>query len=204
MYFLDFTDNLFGLSMLVFVWTSIFFNIVRSTLNFHFFLMDITAYQTLQDRENPDEIESNGPYKCRSANAWLGIGYYFWDSNIQWAHEWGEKSYSNDYIICEAGIVIDETCFDLVGNINHQMELIEIISLFKESGYLSDKGTVYLGQLIQLMKDRGVFDYKSIRANDNKRAFNLSFTKNNKEFTSLLKRTQICLVDKNKSNFADI
>lgn len=159
-------------------------------------LMRITAYQTLEDRENPDEIESNGPYKCRSSNAWLGIGYYFWDSNVQWAHEWGEKSYSNDYIICEAGIVVDESCFDLVGNISHQIELIEIIGEFKRSGYLSDKGTVYLGQLIQLMKNHGVFEYNSIRANDNKKAFNLMFTKNNREGTTLLRRTQICLVDK--------
>ena len=57
--------------------------------------MSTTAYQTLEDRDNPDEIETNGSYRCRSSNAWLGIGYYFWDSNAQWANEWGEKSYSN-------------------------------------------------------------------------------------------------------------
>ena len=160
------------------------------------YLMSVLAYQTLEDRDNPDEIEDNGPYKCRRPNAWLGFGYYFWDSNIQWAHDWGQQSYNNEYIICEASIELTDSCYDLVGCIAHQLEMIEIIGEFKKSGYLSDKGEIYVGQVIELMKNRGIFDYSAIRANDNKKAYDFFFTSNNVENTTLLKRTQICLIDK--------
>lgn len=33
-------------------------------------------YQTVEDRDNPDYVLENGPFKCIS-NAWLGDGYYF-------------------------------------------------------------------------------------------------------------------------------
>lgn len=50
-------------------------------------------YQTLEDRQNYDDVEEHGPYFCcaRDANGipkngvkepWLGEGYYFWDTRI--------------------------------------------------------------------------------------------------------------------------
>ena len=35
------------------------------------------AYQTLENRNNPDKIEEQGPFLCSHKNAWLGKGYYF-------------------------------------------------------------------------------------------------------------------------------
>jgi len=125
--------------------------------------MVVEAFQTVEDRDNPDEVEAIGPFICRRANAWLGEGYYFWDTNIDWAHEWGQRGYLNNYIICQAQVTIDENCFDLVGNLRHQRELLEIIKVFKESGLLTGKGNIYLGQLIQLMKNQGIFGYTCIR-----------------------------------------
>ena len=34
-------------------------------------------FQAVKDLDNPDEIEQNGPFKCRREDAWLGEGYYF-------------------------------------------------------------------------------------------------------------------------------
>ena len=42
----------------------------------------LTGYHTVEDRDNPDEIEADGPFKCTRGDAWLGPGYYFWDSKI--------------------------------------------------------------------------------------------------------------------------
>lgn len=36
-----------------------------------------TLFQAVKDLDNPDEIEQNGPFKCRREDAWLGEGYYF-------------------------------------------------------------------------------------------------------------------------------
>lgn len=158
--------------------------------------MEVKGYQTLEDRENPDEIERNGPFKCRRKNAWLGEGYYFWDTNIDWAHDWGKNGYRNNYIICEAGIIINNRCFDLVGSIAHQQEFLKIIDVFKASGFLAKYKKVYIGEIIELMKNNRLLDYDLIRANDDKKSIQFSFVKNKEETTTLLKRTQICLVNK--------
>jgi hypothetical protein len=76
-------------------------------------------YQTLDDRSNPEEIENNGPYKCNRKNAWLGCGYYFWDSNLEAAHWWG-KDYKDGYVICRSQYDYDSLDYlDLVGNTEH-------------------------------------------------------------------------------------
>lgn len=77
--------------------------------------MEILLFQTLEDRENADEIERDGPFKCTRADAWAGDGYYFWDSHIELAHFWGTRVYRSDYVICSAVGKCDETLLDLVG-----------------------------------------------------------------------------------------
>ena len=49
------------------------------------------AYQTLENRSNPDQIEEQGPFLCRHKNAWLGEGYYFWDFSF-YRYKAGQKS----------------------------------------------------------------------------------------------------------------
>lgn len=57
-------------------------------------------YQAVEDRDNPDEIEQKGPFMCKRKDAWLGHGYYSWDSFIELAHWWGGSSYDGNYVIC--------------------------------------------------------------------------------------------------------
>ena len=67
-------------------------------------MKDTDIYQTLEDRQNYDDVEKHGPYFCcaRDANGtpksgvkepWLGEGYYFWDTRIADAQWWGNTIY---------------------------------------------------------------------------------------------------------------
>lgn len=47
--------------------------------------MDRILYQTVEDRNNPDDVEQHGPFLCTNKMAWLGHGYYFWDTFINLA-----------------------------------------------------------------------------------------------------------------------
>ena len=49
-------------------------------------MTECVIYQTLEDRDNYDEVEECGPFPCCSSNAWLGKGCYFWDDEIIVAH----------------------------------------------------------------------------------------------------------------------
>ncbi len=59
----------------------------------------MVLYQTVSDRDNADYIEDNAPFRCERKDAWLGEGYYFWDTLIKNAHWWGEIAYNNEYVI---------------------------------------------------------------------------------------------------------
>ena len=157
--------------------------------------MQVTGYHTLQDRGNPEEIELNGPQACYRSNAWLGHGYYFWDTEIGWAHEWGKKDTENKdtgYMIFEAQLLIDEHTFDLFGNVAHQKIFTECAKGMK----MQFNEKIVVPEVIKYLKKYSSFRYNSIRASDDPNP--LQFTYNNKrtEQLSLNKRVQICLIGK--------
>jgi hypothetical protein len=125
-----------------------------------------TLYQTLEDRGNPDEIESEGPFPCNRKSAWLGNGYYFWDTFISNAHWWGMEGakYANGYIICKAESDFNAIeCFDLVGVTEHILEFSRVIELMKKEGIYKKDTTV--ARVIFYWKDTlKIFKFKSIRA----------------------------------------
>lgn len=137
--------------------------------------MKITdIYQTLEDRQNDEEVEDHGPYFCseRYANGilksgtkepWLGEGYYFWDTRIADARWWGDTVYSSKgYIICKT--TYDQNSpllYDLVGDIRQFDEFIECAKLIKEQRNLK---TVKFPVVLAYMKKEKVdFNYKAIR-----------------------------------------
>ena len=68
-------------------------------------------YQTLEDRDNVDYVEANGPFPGDQRDRWLGEGYYYWDSFIDAAHYWGYVSYEckgKDYIIAKSEVNIPQ------------------------------------------------------------------------------------------------
>ncbi|RPH29985.1 MAG: hypothetical protein EHM93_16450 [Bacteroidales bacterium] len=123
------------------------------------------VYQTLEDRNNPDEIEEHGPYPCRRENAWLGNGFYFWDTFINNAHWWGKEGacYNKGYIICKAECDYNTVqCFDLVGETDHIQQFNQSINLMKEKGLLTNKTAV--ARVINHIKEElKIFKYSAVR-----------------------------------------
>ncbi len=119
-------------------------------------------YQTLEDRNNIDFVENNGPFCCKRTDAWLGKGFYFWEYHIENAHWWGEKSYRNNYIVCKANYVFDNmTCYDLVDNYENRTQLREIEKKLAEDDNYPPPYTV--PRIIAYMKYIGIFHYQAIR-----------------------------------------
>lgn len=131
-------------------------------------------YQTLEDRQNDEEVEDHGPYFCseRYANGilksgtkepWLGEGYYFWDTRIADARWWGDTVYSRKgYIICKT--TYDQNSpllYDLVGDIRQFDEFIECAKLIKEQRNL--KTVKFPVVLAYMKKEKEDFNYKAIR-----------------------------------------
>ena len=122
-----------------------------------------TLYQTLEDRGNPDEIEENAPFPCRSQNAWLGKGYYFWDTFIENAHWWGEVRYKDSYVICQALCDFDtNTCYDLVGDTDHMLDFSESIEFLRRHKLVKKDTTVT--RILELIRTKLTgFNYEAIR-----------------------------------------
>jgi hypothetical protein len=160
-------------------------------------------YQTLQDRDNPNEIEGNGPFKCRRKNAWLGQGYYFWESYVENAHWWGEISCFGKYVICKAKVFPNEdNCFDLVDNPMHLEQLRTAADMISEKGLSPSRITV--GNVVQFLKDNfDSFQFECVRAKgervrlpENKFSKPVYFTANGKPYLDLNPPIQICLFGK--------
>ncbi|MCT3721322.1 hypothetical protein [Elizabethkingia anophelis] len=121
-------------------------------------------YQTLKDKGNIDHVESNGPFICKWDNAWLGVGYYFWDSFIENAHWWGDVRHGNSYIICRAECDFSsDDCFDLVGDTDHMHEFSQSLEFLKSQGLVTEKTTV--SRIINFLKEKVPgFNFQAIRA----------------------------------------
>lgn len=170
-----------------------------------------TIYQTLEDRDNPDYIELHAPFKCNRKNAWLGNGYYFWDTFIEIAHWWGEFSYNNSYVICEASCDFnEENCLDLVGNTEHMLEFHNAINLLKKQKLIKNKTTV--ARILSFMKSKiPEFNYDAIRVyginsignkEENKKyLYRLPFITNQAQFLDYKPPIQICVFNKKRVNF---
>lgn len=162
----------------------------------------VDAYQTLEDRDNIDHVEASGPFPCTRSDAWLGFGYYFWDTNMDWAKEWGINSFERkgkQYIIGKCVVDITNQCFDLIGSVAHQMELMDVLETMKESGKFKHNHRRILPNIIEYMKRKGIFHYKSIRAGDvTNKVVKLHFSKREekREYMLINQRVQICVIER--------
>lgn len=160
----------------------------------------LTGYHTVEDRDNPDEIEADGPFKCSRRDAWLGPGYYFWDSRIAWAHKWGKDAYErkgNNYVICQAELDNSPSIMlDLFGNVLHQEEFLQAYQLLKSRLGNSDEYPL-VSEILHFLHQQNLLPYKSVRAHDEwNQTYEIDFQKG-KGFTTIGQRVQICLFEKN-------
>lgn len=122
------------------------------------------AYQTLEDRDI-QKIESDGPFPCLRQNAWLGDGYYFWESFIENAHWWGTEGacYRNGYIICESTFELDDKkCFNLVDNPTHLEEFNKTKKQLIEQK-LYEEGKTTVARIIKFIKKKLTLNSEAIR-----------------------------------------
>lgn len=130
-------------------------------------------YQTLEDRHNDCEIESNGPFFCSEKypngnlkkgvkEPWLGEGYYFWDTRIEDAKWWGNTIYGRKgYIICHTTYDQHSSLlYDLVGNVEQFDEFVECAKFIKQNLNIE---TIKFPFVLKYLKKNADFNYKAIR-----------------------------------------
>ena len=166
--------------------------------------MIVEAFQTLEDKDNIDEVEMGGPFPCNHRGAWLGTGCYLWDTRYEWALDWGRFAYQNrgkNFIIGRCQVDLSKECFDLFGNVGHQVEFQKIIEVMLKSGKIKNEKDKLVANIIEFMKRKDIFPYKSIRAADmhnvKKYYFRVdSKTNEPKEYMMINQRVQICVIAK--------
>lgn len=169
----------------------------------------MTIYQTVEDRNNPDNIERDAPYLCQACNAWLGDGYYFWDTLIENAHWWGRSHYyRKNYVIVEFNCdsINEGKCYDLYGNMEHLRKFKQYIDLLKQQSLFSDEDTV--SKVINYLKDKTDFlkYYEAIRAygHNSKRYKQFVLFEKGKDFgLELTPAVQLCLFRKTSLNLSE-
>ena len=157
------------------------------------------AYQTLENRNNPDQIEEQGPFLCNRQSAWLGEGYYFWDSFIENAHWWGQEGYKNNYVICESTFELDEDkCFNLVDNPEH----LKLFEFTKKALIEQQIHNLIVPRVIEFLKQRKNFKYEAIRANgiNSKNESRTPFVIKGHQYLESFPAIQICFLTKKSLN----
>ncbi len=165
--------------------------------------MEVTVYQTLTDRGNPDRIEADGPFFCNRRSAWLGEGYYFWEYFIDNAHWWGKESLKTNYVICQATYIRDEKCLDLVDNPEHLNLFREVIKIMAEKG-LYKEGQTMVARVIEYLRRIGKFPFEATRVSGtgsrrlpSKYTDTIKFHARHAAFLDLCPPIQICFYSKN-------
>ena len=163
--------------------------------------MECTIFHTVENRDNPNDVECNAPFLCSHKDAWLGKGYYFWETFVELAHWWGLVTYNNHYFICKSFLsCCDSDILDLVGNTS-QIEEIKDLTKSLQTQYSQ---TLTVAFVIKWMKKNlKNFSYKAIRVHAINSVkdksiikWRFSFNGKNKSYLDLCPAIQICVIDK--------
>lgn len=156
----------------------------------------------MEDRDNLDYIEANGPFLGNLRDRWLGPGFYYWDTFINSAHFWGWVSYKKfrkDYVIAKSEISLPPA---------QTLNLLEPTDLLKFKTWVSEFENTFpqtnatiekvIVHIQHIMGDS--FPYIAIRAlfNDciNKEEFQDRISPNGKAYIDLQPPIQVCIKDK--------
>lgn len=165
----------------------------------------LTGYHTVEDRNNREVILFQGPFRCEREDAWLGHGYYFWDTNLFWAHEWGQNAYRKQgYVIC-SGVIDNSTdvLWDLYGNVEHNLEFIAAMDTILESGLYKSEEEILASDIIDYLRMKGVFRYSGVRVADTyNRTKQIALKhpdgRGRRAYMMIGERVQICLFEKSE------
>ena len=160
-------------------------------------MISTILYQTVDDRRNIKYVLENAPFKCTRDDAWLGEGYYFWDTFINCAHWWGKNSYGDKYMVCKTTCQYNENeILELDGNTKQIEQVRKYTTLLQAKKGRALKACA----IFNFMKRRPSFKYKAIRVNAinsyNNPDNHILFKKNNKAYLDLTPPIQFCVIDK--------
>jgi hypothetical protein len=168
----------------------------------------VSIYQTLSDKDNPEEIVKNGPFPCERTNAWFGVGYYFWEAFIDNAHWWGEQGYNSKYVICEAKCDLDPTkILDLVVNTDDILLFRDWTNELEKQGLVNS--TTSVARILHYIKEcASSFDYEAIRGyginsisnKQTKIVFRRLFDPSKPQYLDLSPAIQLCIFEKTGLN----
>lgn len=159
-------------------------------------------YQTLEDRDNINYVEANGPFPGNVRETWLGRGYYYWDTFINSAHFWGWASYGKygkGYIIARSNVVLPpDRTLDLL-NVSDLMKFASWVSEYERT--FPERDVTVEKVLTHARKVMGVkFPYIAIRAmfvdSINMRDFQDRIYPNGKAYLDLQPPIQVCIMDR--------
>ena len=90
-------------------------------------MVEINCFHTCRNRGNKDEIIQKIQFLSnKDSTQWLGQGYYLWTDSIYFANDWGNSHYHSDYVINQFEVNVPKDLYwDLVGNVQHQLEFLE-------------------------------------------------------------------------------
>jgi hypothetical protein len=135
----------------------------------------VNIYQTIEDRNDDDDVLNHGPYFCSKKGSngklktgikepWLGEGYYFWDTNIEDAEWWGKTVYNKEgknYIVCHTKYdQHSPLLYDLLGDIEQFNEFVDIAKFILEKKKLEK---IKFVKVLDYLKKAPHFSYKAIR-----------------------------------------
>lgn len=157
-------------------------------------------YQTLMDRDNIDYVEKHGPFLCNAKNAWLGNGYYYWDTFIEYAKWWGKTRYSREgFIICESKVDFRRVN---VLDLDDPEVLMDIFDIENE-WYARRKERPKVPQIIEFLKNNTSFNYQAIRARVQGATndffltnYKMNFIPHHSAYLDLMPQIQVCILDK--------
>ena len=164
--------------------------------------MEMTAqfgYHTCKLDNGFDYIVENIPFQSGGGtNQWLTQGYYFWTDSPYWAKKWGKpgKRAIGKFSI---ELCFQSEVFDLVGNVNHQLEFIKLKNLILDKLDEDEKRkNVTVNQILsKLRRTKDVFPYLAIKAQDGKVVEKINFVDPdiNSAKLSVVTRQQLCVFE---------
>lgn len=170
----------------------------------------MVLYQTVEDRGNPEYIQAKAPFLCTREDAWLGHGYYLWDSFLINAHWWGETIYPKEgYVIVKFEAERNEKILDLYSKPEQILVFKEIVDELKKQSLLDERSTVSM--IIEYLKKHTKFlaQYEAIRVfgkyskrYDKIEKMFFSESSSKKQYLDLSPAIQICLFKKTSLNLS--
>lgn len=163
--------------------------------------MRTVGHHTCKKDGGKEFVLNNAPFISPKTDRipFLGVGYYFWDYDLEQAKKWGVNHYNNSFYIIEAELDIPDAVFlDLAGNRQQMEYFVSLLQRFQKRGAHAQKWK--FGEFIEFLKefrkaDYQAFPFEIIRAQDFLEPKEKDKIKFNhlQNFTNLNPRFVICL-----------